>query len=481
MRLFVDFSVESCYVFDKTTAKCRAAMMAAPKRLRFRRTLSMPGLLKVIRARFERIPDPVRHRKSPLVDHLMAGMAIFFFKFPSMLAFDRRARGPEARPELVHNLKTLFGIGHVPCDTSLRERLDEVDPQALRPAFKAVFSEFQRGGGLEAMPTIDGRYLVSIDGTEHFCSRSIKCKRCSQRNLRSGETEYFHQMVCACLVAPGTPFVLPFMPEPVLKSDGAKKNDCESNAIRRLLPDIRREHPHLKLCVLMDGLHSKAPQTRLLRELGMSFIISAKHGDHKILYEQLAVDGETCEITSPNGTRHVFRWRNGAELNNSNRDLWVNVLEYRELVPERRVRKAGGEVRVEPARERTFGWITDIELRRDRLMEVMRAGRSRWKIENETFNTLKSFDNLEHSYGHGKNWLGSLMPTIMLLEYLVENVLNLCCQVHRAVRTTFHARTEMWKIMCAFILTSRLGGWEDLMRKAAPRLLWQRGPPAPAA
>ncbi|MCY4460887.1 MAG: hypothetical protein OXC26_10920 [Albidovulum sp.] len=91
----------------------------------------------------------------------------------------------------------------------------------------------------------------------------------------------------------------------------------------------------------------------------------------------------------------------------------------------------------------------------------MRARRSRWKIENETFNTLKSFDNLEHSYRHGKTWLGSLIPAIMLLEYLVENVLNLFCPVHRAVRVTFHARTEMWKIMCAFILTGhprRLGG-----------------------
>ncbi len=106
--------------------------------------------------------------------------------------------------------------------------------------------------------------------------------------------------------------------------------------------DIRREHPHLNICALMDGPRSKAPQVRLLRELGMSFIIGAKSGDHKILHDQLEVDGETREFAFPDEIRLVFRWRNGAEPDNSNRDLWVHVLECREHIPERRVGKAGG-------------------------------------------------------------------------------------------------------------------------------------------
>ena len=59
--------------------------MAPPKRARLRRVPGMPGLPEVVRGRFERIPDPVRHRKTPLADHPVAGMAMFFFKFPSML------------------------------------------------------------------------------------------------------------------------------------------------------------------------------------------------------------------------------------------------------------------------------------------------------------------------------------------------------------------------------------------------------------
>ena len=316
--------------------------MAAPKRLRFRRTPGMPGLLNLVQTRFERIPDLVRHRKSPLLDHPTAGMAMFFFKFPSMLAFDRDARGAADRPELVHNLKTLFGIGRVPCDTSLRERLDEVDPQVLRPAFKAVFSEIQRGKGLERMPTVDGRYLVSVDGTEYFCSRSIGCRRCSRRAAKRRGRE----LPPNGLRLPGRAR-LPRR-SAVHAGNGSevrrgKKNDCESNAIKRLLSNIRREHPHPEVCALMDGPRSKAPQVRLLREMDMAYIIGAKRRDHKILYERLDVDGETCEIATSDGIRHVFR-RPAAPSRTTatGNSLWAVVPEYREHIPKHKVRKAGG-------------------------------------------------------------------------------------------------------------------------------------------
>ena len=138
-------------------------------------------------------------------------------------------------PKLVHNLETLFGIGHVPSDTSMRERLDALDPQALRPAFKAAFSELQRGNGLEGMTSIDGHHLISIHGTEFFKSESVRCANCCVRNKLSGKVEHFHQMVCASLVSTETGANFPLvMPEMVLRGDGSAKNDlmAVSRALR---------------------------------------------------------------------------------------------------------------------------------------------------------------------------------------------------------------------------------------------------------
>ena len=92
-------------------------------------------------------------------------------------------------------------------------------------------------------------------------------------------------MLGAVLVHPERKEVFPFAPEPILKKDGAKKNDCERNAAARLLEDVRREHPHLKLIVLEDGLASNGPHINLLKRLDLRFILGAKPGDHKFLFE----------------------------------------------------------------------------------------------------------------------------------------------------------------------------------------------------
>ena len=164
----------------------------------------------------------------------MAALAMFMFKYPSMLSFDSAVRGSARHATLVRNLRNLYGLHHVPCDTSMRERLDVVDPRTLRPAFKAVFSRLQRGKGLEGMESIDGHCLISIDGTEFFSSRSVSCANCCVRRRRDGEEEHFHQMVCASLVGTGTGSSFPLvMPEMVLRTDGSAKNDCEHNALMR--------------------------------------------------------------------------------------------------------------------------------------------------------------------------------------------------------------------------------------------------------
>src|SRR6185436_5237833 len=95
---------------------------------RVRQRLSADALYARLRARLLTLPD---HRDAkatvPLADALMSAFAVFTLKDPSLLAFDQRRND--------QNLKALFGIGEVPCDTQMREILDEVDPDRLRPLF----------------------------------------------------------------------------------------------------------------------------------------------------------------------------------------------------------------------------------------------------------------------------------------------------------------------------------------------------------
>ena len=134
------------------------------KRL-LRKALSASGVLREVRACFDELEDPVASRGLNLTECLMSGLAVFGLKYPSLLQFDRDAR----TDELVRaNLRSLYGIERAPCDTALRERLDEVDPRQLRAVFKRVFARLQRGKGLEGFTCLDGHYLLSVDGTGYF-------------------------------------------------------------------------------------------------------------------------------------------------------------------------------------------------------------------------------------------------------------------------------------------------------------------------
>ena len=234
---------------------------------------------------------------------------MFLLKFPSLLDFDRQARSVET---IRWNLRSLFGVREAPSDFGLRKRLDSLDPRSLRKAFKRVFRQLQRGKGLEGYGYWQGHYLLSVDGTGTFSSSSVHCAKCCEKHRRDGSTEYYHELLAA-VVHPEYREVFPLAPEPIRKSDEASKNDCERNAARRLIADVRREHPHLPLIVLEDGLASNGPHIKHLQEHGMRFILGAKRGDHAALFGELESSSQTRElqVNDRTGVRHEFRYLQG--------------------------------------------------------------------------------------------------------------------------------------------------------------------------
>ena len=150
--------------------------MVVPK---VRKHLCADALLRSIQDVFSHIPD---HRKGdaeiPLGDALLSAFAMFSLNSPSLLAFDK------VRAE--DNLHSIYGIGRVPWDTSMREILDPLNPERVRPAFKTVFRHLQRGKALEEMVFVEGPYLLALDGTGYFSSQEIHCESCLEQHHRNG-------------------------------------------------------------------------------------------------------------------------------------------------------------------------------------------------------------------------------------------------------------------------------------------------------
>src|SRR5690349_334411 len=255
-----------------------------------RKHLSADALFRLVRSGFAALPD---HRlddtEISLTDALMSAFAMFSLKAPSLLAFDKeRAEG---------NLQTIYGIERVPCDTHMREILDPVSPKWLRPVFKSVFRQLQRGKALEAMAFLDGHYLLALDGTGYFSSKTIHCASCLRRVHRNGSMTYAHQMLGAAIIHPDQRAVIPLMPEPITNRDGMDKNDCERNAAKRCVAKLRQDHPHLKFIVTEDSLSANAPHIETLHAHDLRYILGVKEGDHSYLFQQVETAEQAGRVT----------------------------------------------------------------------------------------------------------------------------------------------------------------------------------------
>jgi hypothetical protein len=413
--------------------------------------LSAKGMLAQVRAEFAQIPEIERDTrglksKIPLADCLMAGLAVFGLKFPSLLQFDQGLNDDAIK----HNLKTLYGVNKAPCDTYMRERLDKVDPKYLRPAFTSLFSLVQRGKVVEDYKFLDNYVLAACDGTGLFSSEQVHCSNCCKKHHKDGRITYYHQMLAGVLIHPDQKEVFPFCPEAISKTDGSTKNDCEQNAFRRFVEHFRREHPRLQIIFTNDALSSKAPYIRPIIDMGAHFIFGVNPTGNPALFEWLkGIDFQTKQIKTKKEVIEL-KFYNKIPLNDSNHDLEVNFIDC--LVKDLKGKIIGH-----------FSWVTNITVTEENVYELSRGGRARWKVENETFNTLKNQGyNFEHNYGHGHQHLGHVLAILMFLAFFIDQVQQHCCTLFQSAVKKAGSRARFWRRQQSIFTELYVPSWEDL-------------------
>jgi hypothetical protein len=427
------------------------------QKIKVRKQLNADALFTSIRQKFETIPE-FRTGKIDISipDALMSSFAMFSLKDSSLLQFDNRRQNPAES----QNLKGIYGIDVVPSDSRMREIGDEIDPNKyIAPVFKDIFRHLQRGKGLEPMVFYKGCYLLNLDGTGFFSSQKLSAPFCLEKvNKKTGQITYYLQMLGASIVHPDLKEVIPLCPEMIIKQDGKTKNDCERNAAKRFFEQLRKDHPNLPLIINEDALSPNAPHIRDMGKYNLHYILGVKPGDHKFLFDYVDTamqEGCTTEFTledknDPDIT-HRFRILNDVPLNQSNQDLLVNFIEYWGYS--------------EKAQEVIYhnSWVTDFSLSKENAYTIMRGGRARWKIENETFNTLKNQGyNFEHNYGLGEKYLAVVFAMLMMLAFLVDQTQQLCCTLFQSVGKKLGSKKALWENIRSYFKCFLVKSMEEL-------------------
>jgi hypothetical protein len=441
-----------------------------------RKELSSNGLFKLIDTVFESIADHRRETsvRYQLKDVLAAGMALFSFKYRSLNRFleDLKHR------QICTNIKTLHNLKEIPSDTQFRDILDPLPPEKIRAGYDSVLRALQRGKKLQEFTVLNNLYPISLDGTGYFSSSNCKCDSCLVKKVKGKDDvfTYHHQMLGAAITHPDYKQVIPLFPEPITNQDGSTKNDCERNASKRWVELFRQHHPKMPALIIEDSLASNAPHIKTLQDHNCHYLLGAKESDHKYLYEQFKINSTNACTEKLNEVLHSgvkvkkkfskeYEFINGLELNRSNTDIKVNLLLFTEITESTPSKKHhNGSIS-----KKQFAWVTDISITSKNAATLVRIGRRRWAIENETFQTLKKTTdyNIEHNYGHGEKYLATNFAMLCILAFLIDQVQEIVSKVYKEVLEKVKVKSRMWEIMRGAIRWLQFSSWEELFEAIA--------------
>jgi hypothetical protein len=253
--------------------------------------------------------------------------------------------------------------------------------------------------------------------------------------------------------------VLALEPEFIQPQDGQEKQDCERNAAKRWIAGAGSQYVSKGITLLGDDLYCNEPFCEEVLSRGYHFIFTCKSSSHKYLYEwieaaEVGVDIEQVihkRWTGKERLYYRYRFMNDVPVKDGKDSLRVNWCELVILDKEGNERKR-------------YGFATDYPITRNNVVDLIDCGRSRWKIENEHNNTLKTKGyNLEHNFGHGKEHLSNLLLTFNLIAFLFHTVLEFFDKRYALLRKTLRRRQTFFEDIRSLTRYWCFDGWDDLL------------------
>jgi len=420
--------------------------------------------IKLIRKEFKKLPDErdKKHLKYTIEDIATSAFSVFYFQSKSWLDFQRNMLSRAGKS----NAKSLFDIDNIPSDNHIRDVLDDIGVEKLQPIFDKVYKLLMKKETLKEYEYFDNTIMVLLDGTHYHSSRKIHCEHCQTRVRTDAKnnkyTEYYHSAITPIIAHPKSNKVLPLFPEVISNKDGQKKQDCEINASKRWLD---REHlisKYYKLLLLGDDLYCKTSLIKKIREKEHNYIFVCKESSHKKMYEtidylQKLGEVDTKVVSKVNKSRkkeiYHYKYLNEVDLTGDKDSIKVNWCSI--------------EVKDEKGKLIYSGaFATDYHIDDNNIEMIVEAGRTRWKIENENNNTLKTGGyNLEHNFGHGKKGLSEFLFTLNIFSYLTHTICLIHDDKYKELYELINNRKTFFGHITTFSTFFYISDWIELWNK----------------
>jgi hypothetical protein len=402
------------------------------------------NLINIFKDNIKNIKDDRRKRsdlKYSFTDIILGAFSIFYFQSDSWLSFQRKMQKIKGRD----NAKTIFGI-NIPVENHIKNILDKIEPKVFKNIYDDFLLECERLNIINQYVFMKEYLLVAVDGVQYHSSQKIKCECCQTKtDSKTKVTTYSHTAITPTIVHPKLKKVIALFQEFITNKDGEEKQDCEVNATKRWLDTfdiLKLLKKKYKIIILGDDLYSRYPMIQKILDKGHSFILVCKTTSHKALYKTVEAYKQAKSVKTfttskiHNGKKQIFtyNWINKILLNGNKEDnIEVNWCEL--IITDLNGKKL-----------HCFSFVADLEITQNNIEEIIQAGRTRWKIENENNNTLKTKGyNLAHNYGHGEKYLSQNLCSLNILAFLFHTIQEFSDENYIKLRKDIVTRKEFFQ------------------------------------
>jgi hypothetical protein len=349
-------------------------------------------------------------RKSPEIKAatvFVVMLFFFLFRLRSMEELDRNVKKGRFHQLIPAKEK-------MPSHDTARQALMKWDLESQRDSHELFIAKFKQNKG-PRQGTIDGWRVAAIDGVELFASKSRCCEECLTRQLKTGQTEYFHRAVFLQKVG-GDPRII-YETELLKKKDGSDKAEGETVAAQRLIQLTAKRHGVLADVLTLDALYAKASIIHEALDHNQHVVVRMKEERRRImkdaygLFEARSPDVAWLEIDKWGNTVSVQAW------DESEFTSWEQLrVPFRMIkmirTTERNVMIGGQEQTQTDVLERWVG--TTIEKGAAGTDTVSRIAAARWDIENMGFHDLKTYWQMDHPFVHNPIAIEAVLGFLVL-------------------------------------------------------------------
>lgn len=447
---------------------------------------SHKGLIHLLDNAIDTLPDPRKGKNTTytLRDIVRGAFSVFFMQSPSFLAHQLQMQTTSGQ----NNAESLFGITHIPTDDQIRTVLDLISPEYLFTVFDMILSQLATVKGFDSHRVSSvsagqgaGTLLVVLDGTYTCSSEKISCPHCLSRTQRTGEKSgeerisskdtsvaktYYHSMITPVVVAPGNPHVIPLPPVFITPQDGDLKQDCEHKAAKRWLTSCAPRYAPYGLTLLGDDLYCHEPTIKHTLQAGCHYVFVCKPDSHTYLTDWVSTLEEGKDKYTHTTRRRASKGTRTGPLHEVVTHTYANDVPLKDGDKSVIVSWCEVTITIQETGKQTYhnSFVTDYHLTHENVEDICLWGRTRWKVENESNNTLKTKGyHLEHNYGHGNQYLANHLATLTLLAFLFHTIHDMQDVLYAKIRQMIGSRATFFNHLKTLTIYWYYENWQALL------------------